>query len=157
MKLTLTLETEINTTVDLATIHALLAELGAEETVGVNVSTPPLEVIEADLPALLAEVTRRLTEIGYEDRANVITVAYVDGGEIDRAVATSAAGYPKGKQLRGFTTPIGRVCREMQEEGVVPQDWPAPLTALYGDRPGYQAARGFAIPQVWMDAEGSGE
>lgn len=80
------------------------------------------EAVEAVLRALRAE---ELTQ------ADVIEAAAANGGSLDRRRVYEVANLPDDKMLTGYTKPVVRITRALQEEGVVPAGVPQLLTPWY--------------------------
>ena len=93
---------------------------------------------EAGVAALL----ERLQTEG-RDQAEVIRVAALHGGTIDREEVYEICGYEDDRMLRGFTLPTSRITRDLQQEGIVAEGVEPVLTTIY--RGGVKAAA-FRIP-----------
>ena len=93
---------------------------------------------EAGVAALL----ERLETEG-RDQAEVIRVAALHGGIIDREQVYEICGYEDDRMLRGFTLPTSRITRDLQQEGIVAEDVEPVLTTIY--RSGVKASA-FRIP-----------
>lgn len=93
---------------------------------------------EAGVAALL----ERLETEG-RDQTEVIRVAALHGGIIDREQVYEVCGYQDDRMLRGFTLPTSRITRDLQQEGIVAEDVEPVLTTIY--RGGVKAAA-FRIP-----------
>lgn len=77
-------------------------------------------------------------------QAMVIRAAAVrPNGQVPRALVYELAGFEEGRTLRGFTRPVGRITRQLQEEGLVPWGVAPALEAVYEH--GVQATC-FAVP-----------
>jgi hypothetical protein len=81
---------------------------------------------EAGVAALL----ERLETKGL-DQAEVIRVAALHGGMIDREQVYEICGYEDDRMLRGFTLPTSRITRELQQEGIVAEGVEPVLTTIY--------------------------
>jgi hypothetical protein len=86
-------------------------------------------------------------------QAAVIERAAAQGGSIDRATVYEIAGYPSHRTLRGFTTPVKRLTRLMQEESDLPVDLIPALEARYDH--GVLATR-FEVPDEFVEALSEG-
>ena len=90
----------------------------------------------------VAALLDRLETEGRE-QADVIRVAAVRGGTINREDVYAICGYEDDRMLRGFTLPTGRITRELQQDGLVAEGVDPVLTTVY--RGGVKAAA-FRIP-----------
>ncbi|MGE3961051.1 MAG: hypothetical protein AB7F65_05155 [Dehalococcoidia bacterium] len=91
----------------------------------------------------LAEALTRLERENGWVQADVIRQALANGGIVTRAQVYKIGGYPKSRQLRGFTRPVDRVVTAMQEEGLVPRDAADLIQTMYTSGP---VADGFRVP-----------
>jgi hypothetical protein len=99
---------------------------------------PRPEWSEAGVSALL----ERLETEGWS-QADVIRTAASLGGTIDRESVYEICGYEDDRMLRGFTLPTIRITRDLQRDGIVPDDAEPVLTTIY--QGGVKAAA-FRIP-----------
>jgi hypothetical protein len=90
----------------------------------------------------VAALLDRLETEGRE-QADVIRVAAVRGGTINREDVYEICGYEDDRMLRGFTLPTARITRELQQDGIVADGVDPVLTTVY--RGGVKAAA-FRIP-----------
>ena len=150
-----------------------ISELSAaQETVTIDVMTwPPLErrrllqsieMIRVEAEAsmneepepsgwskeLLGEVFVMLAAEGAEVQLNVIHHAHNNGGEVSREEVYDIGGYPRDRQLKGFTRPCNRVTQKLRDAGKLPEDEEVELlTPIYSKTArGYSRALGFRIP-----------
>jgi hypothetical protein len=93
-------------------------------------------------PAGVAALLERLETEGRE-QADVIRVAAVHGGTINREEVYAICGYEDDRMLRGFTLPTARITRDLQQDGIVTEGVDPVLTTIY--RGGVKAAA-FRIP-----------
>jgi len=77
------------------------------------------------------------------DQAEVIRVAALHGGTVNREDVYEICGYEDDRMLRGFTLPTGRITRDLQREGIVAEDVEPVLTTIYH---GGVKAAAFRIP-----------
>ena len=63
--------------------------------------------------------------------AEVIRVAALHDGMIDREQVYEICGYEDDRMLRGFTLPTSRITRDLQEEGIVAEGVEPVLTTIY--------------------------
>jgi PIN like domain len=90
----------------------------------------------------VAALLERLETEG-RDQADVIRVAALHGGVIDREQVYEICGYEDDRMLRGFTLPTSRITRDLQREGIVAEGVKPVLTTIY--RSGVKASA-FQIP-----------
>jgi hypothetical protein len=90
----------------------------------------------------VAALLERLETEG-RDQAEVIRVAALHSGTIDREEVYEICGFQDDRMLRGFTLPTARITRDLQQEGIVAEGVEPVLTTIY--RGGVKAA-GFRIP-----------
>jgi hypothetical protein len=90
----------------------------------------------------VAALLERLETEGRE-QADVIRVAAVHGGAINREDVYAICGYEDDRMLRGFTLPTTRITRELQQDGIVPEGVDPVLTTVYH---GGVKAAAFRIP-----------
>jgi hypothetical protein len=90
----------------------------------------------------VVELLHRLDAEGVV-QAEVIRVAALSGGEVDRETVYEIGGYDDDRMLRGFTRPTARVTADLQAAGVVADGVAPMLIPLYPDG-GVAAA--FRIP-----------
>jgi hypothetical protein len=81
---------------------------------------------EAGVAALLERL-----ETENLDQAEVIRVAALHGGMIDRDQVYEICGYEDSRMLRGFTLPTSRITRDLQQEGIVAEGVEPVLTTIY--------------------------
>lgn len=77
------------------------------------------------------------------EQAEVIRVAALNGGTINRSEVYEICGYDDDRMLRGFTLPTVRITRDLQQEGIVAEDVQPVLTTIYH---GGVKAAAFRIP-----------
>lgn len=98
-------------------------------------------------PAMYQAVRGRLTENGYDDRANVLGAALdADGGTLSRSEVLDLLGRPQNGKLTGFTRAVTTATAQLVDEGVIPQ---ASAPALWADYDGPGKAVSFSTPQAW--------
>jgi hypothetical protein len=90
----------------------------------------------------IAALLDRLETEGRE-QAEVIRVAALRGGTINREDVYAICGYKDDRMLRGFTLPTVRITRDLQQDGIVAEGVEPVLTTIY--RGGVKAAA-FRIP-----------
>ena len=90
----------------------------------------------------VAALLDRLETEGRE-QAEVIRVAALRGGTINREDVYAICGYEDDRMLRGFTLPTVRITRDLQQDGIVAEGVEPVLTTIY--RGGVKAAA-FRIP-----------
>jgi len=90
----------------------------------------------------VAVLLERLESEGRE-QAEVIRVAALRGGTINREDVYEICGYENDRMLRGFTLPTARITRDLQQDGIVAEGADPVLTTVY--RGGVKAAA-FRIP-----------
>ena len=67
------------------------------------------------------------------EQAEVIRAAAARGGRIERDEIYEICDYENDRMLRGFTRPVARITKYLQEAGLVAQDVEPALTPDYGD------------------------
>ncbi|OIJ35445.1 hypothetical protein BK826_08120 [Rothia kristinae] len=88
---------------------------------------------------------------GYDMRARVIRAAAANGGTLAREDVYDIAGISEAdRSLRQFATPVQRLTRQLEGEGVVPEGVPDALKADY-DGPG--KAVGYSVPNEFVEFE----
>ncbi len=87
-----------------------------------------------------AGVSALLDRLETEGRvqADVIRLAALNGGTIDREDVYSVSGFEDDRMLRSFTLPTARITRDLQHEGIVSEGVDPVLTTIY--RGGVKAA-----------------
>jgi hypothetical protein len=120
-------------------LHVKVSKESVDDVERVSREGPNLsQWSEAGVAALL----ERLETEGL-DQAEVIRVAALHGGTIDREQVYAICGYEDDRMLRGFTLPTSRITRDLQQEGIVAEGVEPVLTTVY--RGGVKAAA-FRIP-----------
>ncbi|MET9398441.1 PIN-like domain-containing protein [Kitasatospora sp. NPDC002965] len=110
----------------------------------------------------LREMLLRLEIEGFNERAAVIRWAADHDGSVDRNTVMEICGYDQDGKLNAFTRPLGRLTRELRDEGLVADDVAPLLRAAYDSAVSYVRASGFqlhpsAVPLVQRLAEESGD
>ena len=70
----------------------------------------------------ISTMLNRLTVSNGPIQAKAIQKAIENGGELSRAEVYRLGGYEADRSLRGFTRPVNRVLREMEEASDLPED-----------------------------------
>jgi hypothetical protein len=111
-------------------------------------STGPAELTKEMLEA----VVQWLEYDGSLDQAHALRSALDHGGFVSREEVYELAGRGPNEILRGFTRPLKRALRSLQERGIIPDDpsLPLPLDARYSEGSG--RADGFQVPERWLRA-----
>jgi hypothetical protein len=95
------------------------------------------------------ELMRRL-EAQNPVQAEVLRKAAEQGGFIKREKVYSIGEYDESRTLRGFTRPIRRICRELQNEGVLDEGATEVIEVLY-ESDAWSPAVGFGVPDEIVD------
>ena len=103
----------------------------------------PLTLLGRAVEQELVHEALRLLREQAPVQARVILAAAELGGRVDRATVYKLGNYAPERMLRGFTRPVTRIARMLQERGVLAADVPDLLVPRY-DR-GVQASS-FDIP-----------
>jgi predicted nucleic acid-binding protein len=90
----------------------------------------------------IGALLRRLETEGRE-QAEVIRVAALNAGTINRNEVYEICGYKDDRMLRGFTLPTTRITHDLQQEGIVAEGVEPALTTIYH---GGVKAAAFHIP-----------
>lgn len=84
----------------------------------------------------------------YPVQSRAIHQAHTNGGYVTRDEVYYLAGYSPDRSLRGFTRPIERLTRMLEEEGLLPYYAPAALSPQYDfAATGNNKALGFELSQ----------
>lgn len=121
-----------------------------EALAGLRAAEPdPGAVLGWTVP-LAAELHRRLIAKNRPVQAKTIAAEAHAGGECGRDEVYRLGEYdPAERSLSGFTKPVAGVMREMQHEGLLPQDAVNPMKPIYDPaNPSFQKAKGFFMPSV---------
>lgn len=130
-----------------------------EETDGDPTDTSVGPQAEWSAPGV-AELFRRLGEIGYGDRVAVIQLAADNEGFISHQAVRELCGLSDETKLNGITRPIRRLTVELQNAGILPENVAPLLTAVYDPEYSYVKAAGFRLNasaeahvRSWVEAE----
>ena len=122
-----------------STLDVVVSRESVDDVERVSRENPQLaQWSEAGVAALL----ERLETEGL-DQTEVIRVAALHGGIIDRDQVYEVCGYEDDRMLRGFTLPTSRITRDLQREDIVAEGVEPVLTTIYHS--GVKAAA-FRIP-----------
>lgn len=120
-------------------LHVMVSKESVDDVERVSREGPKLsQWSDAGVAALLERL-----EIEGRDQAEVIRVAALHGGTIDREQVYEICGYEDDRMLRGFTLPTSRITRDLQQEGIVAEGVEPVLTTIYH---GGVKAAAFRIP-----------
>jgi hypothetical protein len=98
--------------------------------------------------AAVARLVSRLRNEKRHAQAEVIVAAARQGGFINREDVYQIAEYPMERTLRGFTRPVKRIAGELRSDGLIPEDAPHALVAIYDH--GVLATR-FQVPPEFVE------
>ena len=97
---------------------------------------------------LAAQLFRRLLAANRPAQTSVLIAEAQTNGRCDRETVYRIGHYNSNRSLTGFTKPVSRIMREMQEEGILPVDAAHPMTPIYdAQNPSFQRAQGFQMPE----------
>ncbi|MFC1228686.1 PIN domain-containing protein [Streptomyces sp. Sce081] len=91
----------------------------------------------------LEALFRGLAYESYVNRVDVIRRAAETDGHVEAVSVYDICGYDDCRTLKGFTKPITRISRNLQEQGLIPDSAVPVLTAEYRNGPG--PASGFRV------------
>jgi len=95
----------------------------------------------------LDELLKRLETEGGRVQRRALTLALDMGGFVAREDVYRLGEYDSSRTLRGFTRPVARVSQRLREEGLIAEEAPDPLTAVYDPTISYVQAAGFRVPR----------
>ena len=87
----------------------------------------------------------------------VLLAARSSGGFVARDAVYRLGDYDSSRTLRGFTRPVRRLMQQLQDENLLAESAPEPLTAVYDPRFDQVNASGFRVPQEFLEALTNGQ
>lgn len=106
--------------------------------------TPVAEPVASTWNAETVHEAMTMLQVEAPVQHAVIFSAAQNGGLVDRATVYALGNYPAERMLRGFTRPVRRIARALQDRGALATDVPDLLAPRYD---GGVQATAFAVPE----------